>query len=110
LLDDGPPSADRIADAARFAADLGLKAEGNHWRGECPSCHLPDSLTLNARAHRVECRCDSGVCDPFTLEAQLDGRLSAHGLLNFREWPWKRAAIALETGGLEAYHAAGGAI
>jgi hypothetical protein len=92
---DGPPSSAMIADAARFAEALGLTPEDDHcWRGECPVCGLRDSLMLTARLQRVEAVCDSGVCDPFTLEAAIDGRLTQLGVDDFRDWPWKAAAIA----------------
>jgi hypothetical protein len=94
LQDDGPPDDAMIDDAARYALALDLKPEGNHWRGRCVMCDLPDSLTLTARLQRVECCCDSGVCDPFTLEAVVDGRLTQLNVEGFRQWSWKAAAIA----------------
>jgi hypothetical protein len=96
---DGPPSPEMVAAAARFATALDLKSEGNHWRGECPDCRLPDSLTLTARAMQCEVSCDSGVCSPFDIEASIDGLLSGRGILDFRsdqDFPWKRGALAFE--------------
>jgi hypothetical protein len=94
MEEDGPPDAAMIANGARFAAALGLTKEGGHWRGECPVCGLRDSLMLTARLQRVECCCDSGVEDVFTLEAAVDGRLTQLGVMGFRDWSWKATAIA----------------
>ena len=99
VAEDGPPDAAMIADAARFAGALGPRQERHFWRGECPACRLPESLRLTPRRARVEVRCDSRVCDPFALEAQIDGRLSARGIFGFRDldFPWKARAVDSET-------------
>jgi hypothetical protein len=76
-----PPSVERIAEAATFAAALGLHQKSNRvWRGACPMCGLKTSLTMIAISQRVVVRCDSGVCDDYAkLEAFIAGRLAHDG-------------------------------
>jgi hypothetical protein len=100
MAEDRPPAPAMVADAARYAAALGLTKEGGRWRGQCIECALPDSLTLTPRAQRVECSCDSGICNVFEIEAAIDGRLSQLGVMGFRSWSWKAAALALKKGGV----------
>jgi hypothetical protein len=86
-LTDGPATAAMTANAERYTTALEGTWKRDHGLIVCWTCD--GKLLLIPRAVRVEAVC-LNCCDPFMTEVQIDARLEAVGVRDFRSYNWKR--------------------
>jgi hypothetical protein len=84
---DAPATPKTIADALRYTDALGGEWLKDHGKTTCWTCD--ETLLLIPRAQRVESICLGG-CNPFYTECDVDARLEAQGIHDFRSYSWKR--------------------